>query len=98
MIAAKADLPGGDKYSWDAAKKACQNLVQNGYSDWYLPSKDDLKRLHLAKNTLGGFVDYYYWSSTEYSAEDAWVQIFYVGYQYYFIKSVGWCVRAVRAF
>ena len=98
LIAAKADLPGGDKYSWDAAKKACQNLVQNGYSDWYLPSKDDLKRLHLAKNTLGGFVVYFYWSSTEDNAVNAWLQNFGDGTQSNVDKDGVWRVRPVRSF
>ncbi|MEI7695787.1 MAG: DUF1566 domain-containing protein [Chlorobium sp.] len=99
LIAAKADLPGGDIYTWEAAKKACRELVNNGYSDWHLPSKEELNKLYLNRSAVGGFSDYYYWSSTDYSAEHAWYQYFYSGLQYFNLnKSVGWCVRAVRAF
>ncbi len=98
LIAAKADLPGADKYTWIAAKSACQNLVENGYSDWYVPSQDELKKLYQAKSAVGGFASDVYWSSTENSALNAWYQGFDNGYQYDFIKSFEWRVRPVRAF
>jgi len=42
----------------------CGNLVLNGYDDWYLPSKDELYKLYLNKNSIGGFSNYQYWSSS----------------------------------
>ncbi len=98
LIAAEADLPGGDKYTWEAAKKACDDLDENGYSDWYLPSKEELHQLYLNRSAVGGFSDDGYWSSTEGSASGAWGQGFFGGDQYDGGKSFGWCVRAVRAF
>jgi hypothetical protein len=98
LIAAKADLPGRDIYTWEAAKKACRELVNNGYSDWYLPTKDELNKLYNAKSAVGGFSDYYYWGSTEVSADDAWSQGFGNGGQGYDGEYSKLCVRAVRAF
>ena len=98
LIAAEADLPGGDKYTWEAAKKACDDLDENGYSDWHLPTKDELNKLYYAKSAVGGFSDNYYWSSTEYGAGYAWEQGFGSGGRGYHEEGVGWCVRAVRAF
>ena len=72
--------------------------MNNGYSDWHLPTKEELNKLYLNRSAVGGFSDGYYWSSTEVSADYAWAQYFYNGNQYYINKSVGWCVRAVRAF
>ena len=60
LIAAKADLSGGEIYNWEAAKKACRELVNNGYSDWHLPTKEELNKLYHAKSDVGGFADYYY--------------------------------------
>ena len=36
-----------------------------GYTDWYLPSQDELNKLYLKKTAIGGFASFYYWSSTE---------------------------------
>ena len=98
LIAAEADLPGGDKYTWEAAKKACDDLNENGYSDWHLPSKEELNKLYLNRSAVGGFSDYDYWSSTEGSADYAWFQYFDNGIQIIYYKNYNLCVRAVRAF
>jgi hypothetical protein len=98
LIAAKADLPGGEKYTWEAAKKACDDLDENGYSDWHLPSKEELHQLYLNRSAVGGFASGVYWSSTEFNANDAWLQNFDFGRQYNFNKTVEWRVRPVRAF
>ena len=88
----------------DYAAKLCSDLVVNkdgvAYDDWFLPSQDELNQVHqvLYKSNLGGFSDYYYWSSSEYSYYYAWSQDFENGYQYYLYKYDYFCVRAVRAF
>ena len=76
----------------------CNNLTEGGYSDWYLPSKDELNKLYLNKVTIGGFAEGMYWSSSEVNAINAWSQDFYDGIQYYANKDGGRRVRAVRAF
>jgi len=68
------------------------------YSDWYLPSKDELNKLYLNKTVVGGFADEGYWSSSENSSNIAWLQYFYYGYQLNANKSSSGRVRAVRAF
>jgi len=98
LIAAEADLPGEDKYSWDAAKKACKELRENGYNDWYLPSKKELNQLYLNRSAVGGFASGVYWSSTEDDANDAWGQDFDDGNQNVVDKGNEWRVRPVRAF
>jgi len=97
LIAAEADLPG--RYSWEAAKKACDDLDENGYSDWHLPTKDELNKLYDAKSAVGGFSGGNYWSSTENDATNAWGQYFDSGNQdSHDGKLSELCVRAVRAF
>lgn len=69
-----------------------------GYSDWYLPSKDELNLLYLARKKVGGFGDYYYWSSSEYFEEFVWLQNFNLGNLANGGKNYGNRVRAIRSF
>jgi len=80
------------------AAKLCYDLTLNGYSDWYLPSKDELYKLFQNKVTIGGFADDYYWSSTEVDGNLAWTQDFYDGNQGTNNKTNTPYVRSVRAF
>jgi hypothetical protein len=82
------------------AARVCGDLVLNGYSDWYLPSIDELEQLYvnLFANGIGGFNSANYWSSTEGSADDAWKFNFSNGYANDFNKFNTFYVRAVRAF
>jgi hypothetical protein len=69
-----------------------------GYTDWYLPSKDELNELFLHQAAIGGFGPHYYWSSSEYDANTAWNQAFDLSSQYANPKTSPSWVRAVRAF
>jgi hypothetical protein len=80
------------------AAKLCYDLVLNGYSDWYLPSKDELNKLYINRTAIGGFAAAYYWSSSEGSNYNAWSQYFGTGYQASSYKTNATYVRAVRAF
>ena len=80
------------------AARLCYNLVFNGYTDWYLPSKDELNKLYLNRVAVGGFTVNVYWSSSEINNSDAWSQNFDGGSQANFDKLNTLYVRAVRAF
>jgi hypothetical protein len=105
LIAAIADL--GDMY-WSSAKTACEELISNGYSDWHLPTKEELNALYvnLKKEEVGGFTTGMYWSSNaEYMAlteeEDSTILThdFDFGEQSYATDKYPHInVRAVRAF
>ena len=64
------------------AAKLCYDLVLNGYSDWYLPSKGELDLMYsnLHAQNLGGFgYDAHYWSSSElasFESNNAWMLLF----------------------
>jgi len=69
------------------------------YGDWYLPSKYELNLLYLQKSVVGGFANWYYWSSTENNSITAWYQVFDTGSQNIYLKQIySLYVRAVRAF
>ncbi|MBA7515592.1 hypothetical protein ES705_07634 [subsurface metagenome] len=70
-----------------------------GYTDWFLPSKDELNELWVNRELVGGFTNGTYWSSSEYSSENrGWNQDFFTGFQVDVLKSSPHKVRAVRAF
>jgi hypothetical protein len=93
------DIMNGCSSSGIAAR-LCGDLVLGGYSDWYLPSKDELNQLYINRVAIGGFAYYaLYWSSTEGNSFDAWRQYFGNGNQGdNFLKDSYEVVRAVRAF
>lgn len=89
------------------AAEVVRNASHGGFSDWHLPSKDELDLIWdnlvvdgAGNNSgVGGFADDYYWSSSEGTRILAWVQIFLDGGQFTDFKdSSSVRVRAVRAF
>lgn len=86
--------------SGNYAAQLCAALNYGGYRGWFLPSKDELNLmyLNLKMNGAGGFASQTYWSSSEYSAINAWAQSFENGSQFSSFKNSSGRVRAVRAF
>ena len=80
------------------AAKLCHDYNGGGYTDWYLPSKDELNTLYTNQVAIGGFASAYYWSSSENFSSDAWLQDFAGGDQGSSGKYNTFYVRAVRAF
>lgn len=85
----------------DRASQVCLALEYGNYSDWYLPSKDELNLIYvnLKLNGLGDFADNFYWSSSEETLYAAWGQDFTSGSQYGETKDwITASIRAVRSF
>ena len=80
------------------AALAAARYQYDGFSDWFLPSKDELNALYQNKGVVGGFADADYWSSSQYDSYYAWYQDFYDGYQDFDNQGNVLRVRAVRAF
>jgi len=108
IIAAQVAI--GDDGSTYAAR-ICNELqiIENGktYGNWYLPSKEELNLMYQNKSTINNtavansgsaFASFFYWSSTEYNNNDAWLQSFYDGLQGNCDKISTMYVRSVRAF
>ena len=69
------------------------------YTDWYLPSMNELIQLYSNRVKIGGFAQAYYWSSSENNYDTAWTQPFADGYYSTApAKSATRYVRAVRSF
>ena len=81
------------------AAALCNNLVSGGYSDWYLPSRDELNKLYLNKTAIGGFSNVSYWSSSQVGTTTAWSINFTTGISSSTsTKSTLMSVRAIRKF
>lgn len=80
------------------AARLCEDLLEGGYGDWYLPSKDELNKLYLNQSSIGGFGGEWYWSSSETSSTQGWTHDFGVGTQAVQSKTFAFRVRAIRTF
>lgn len=69
-----------------------------GYTDWYLPSKDELHKLYLKRVAIGGFSTQKYWSSSAYLIHTSWDQDFNNGFINGDWNTSAYRVRAVRTF
>ncbi|NTW31336.1 MAG: DUF1566 domain-containing protein [Bacteroidetes bacterium] len=81
--------------------KMCSDLVLNGYSDWFLPSKDELNKVWTNRASIGGFSTSHYWSSTEdisNAANGAFKQLFSDGSMASNNKQSYLYVRCTRSF
>jgi Protein of unknown function (DUF1566) len=80
------------------AAQAVTSYNGGGKSNWHLPSKDELAQLYSKSEIVEGFLDEGHWSSSEYTAGNAWGQMFNNGAQGNYGKTNPYCVRPVRAF
>ncbi len=102
-----ADIVAGCTSSGIAAD-VCTNLTLNGYSDWFLPSKDEMNEIYQNKATVnatatangGSNLDesVLYWTSSEFDAQNAYDFYFFNGASQSSLKLNVFSVRAVRAF
>ncbi len=91
----------GNTFSY--AAKICTDYNGGGFTDWYLPSKDELNKLYLNRNLIGGFLlmstQPYYWSSSENNSYAVWAADFYNGGTATLgDKSFSFFVRPIRNF
>ena len=81
----------------------CDTLTSGGYTDWFLPSSQELEfmYLNLYLQGLGGFALNNYWSSSEVVSDEAysaWNKSFVYGWWAPMYKGNMSAVRAARAF
>ena len=82
----------------DIAAYMCESSVIGGFSDWFLPSNDELSEMYDNKDIIGGFSTNHYWSSTEYFSNFAKVVKFSSGAVSNLSKSSTKPVRPIRSY
>jgi hypothetical protein len=92
----------------DIAAKLANDLILNGYSDWYLPSKDEMNQIVINKDIVGlfkfgSYLTHYselqrYQTSTQTSSNKAWGYDFYTNAFNEFDKNTIMRVRPIRSF
>jgi hypothetical protein len=81
------------------AASICNDFISNGYSDWYLPSREELNKIFLNRAVISGLLSVSYWSSSQSSSTSAWSINFTNGsISSSTTKTSLFYVRAVRSF
>lgn len=88
------------------AADLCANLSLNGFEDWFLPSKNELNEMYFSigqgavppNTNVGIFTNSLYWSSSEFTNDLTWNQLFSNGTQGTNFKNLLYAVRAIRSF
>ncbi len=87
-------------YTFSDAVNYCDNLVEGGFSDWYLPTYSQLLSMYSSKLAIGNFLNAIYWSPTPTGDGRYWTVNFQGGQSYGYDSSIMYMyrVRCVRNF
>lgn len=78
--------------------RLCDAYESGGYSDWFLPSKDELEKIYEARDIIGNLSNVNYWSSSQVNENFSWMHSFANGYQGDNHRSNSLRARPVRYF
>ena len=79
--------------------RLCADLSLNGFTDWYLPSIDELTKVYINRASIGTFaLSYPYMSSSETSSNTILIKYFFNGAQEHTLKTEGISLRPIRSF
>lgn len=101
-------IAAGTASSANYAAGIANSYRDGSYTDWYLPSKEELNKLYLNRAAIGGFANGGYWSSSQNGSitvsnitsglNSAWYQNFADGSFGYGSNATTKRVRAIRTF
>lgn len=83
---------------WVEINSMCENSDYEGFTDWRLPTIDELYILYNNKDTIGNFTTSLYWSSESYNSFNHWIIGFSSGsksYDWDADSNYGRCVRTL---
>lgn len=84
------------------AVKYCDELIVDGFDDWYFPSEKELAEIYFRRMEIGGLSTVTRWSSTEVVGSTDWQKArcisFADGVTYTRDKNNAYAIRAIRSF
>jgi hypothetical protein len=81
------------------AAKICDTLTTGGFTDWFLPSIDELDSMYVRQTLIPNLNSWWYWSSTEADATGAMFMDFQWPLAYWSTDKAALCnVRCIRKF
>ncbi|MDD4712155.1 MAG: T9SS type A sorting domain-containing protein [Bacteroidales bacterium] len=82
------------------AAKCCLEYSFGEYTDWFLPSQEELNKLYINRIAIGGFTTSNYWSSSQLTDDSHWAykKDFSSGSQDLFSTDMSCEVRPIRYF
>jgi len=95
---ANTDFMLANAAAMNFAAKFCDQLIVDGYNDFYMPSEDELSMMYFRRYQIGNFGTKTYWSSTETEWKRARCITFNNGAVLTRDKNNPYCVRAIRSF
>lgn len=92
----KTDIGCND---WHSVNTMCENSTLGGYTDWRLPTKEELMTLYTNRNEISGFRNSEYWSSSYSSSYSSYYYYvsFYNGVLREKYKDASYYARCVRS-
>jgi hypothetical protein len=63
-IAVAKENATSSEINWESAKSLCDNSILGDYTDWRLPTQNELATIFTNKKEIGIFPGTYYWSSS----------------------------------
>lgn len=98
-----AETKDQGNYDWWAAQDSISivethSAAGKNFTDWRVPTIYELNLLYNQRTVVGGFKDYYYWSSTEFNNDLGWLLYFETGNQEKEDKHAPGLFRAIRSF
>ena len=97
-----SDLLLANARAQDQAVKYCNDLIVDGFNDWYLPSELELAEIYFRRMEVGGLSNLTRWSSTEVTGSYDWKRArclnFGNGVVSTMDKNNVFSVRAIRSF
>jgi len=95
LIAAEKDL---GNFSFESAAKKKSKFSAGGFTDWRIPTKDELARIYGLKKELGLIPKGTYWSSTPDKSKSYWAMNMIDGKMAIVSEDLSFYVRLVRNF